>query len=249
MITLKKKPIYKVFLSLRTNVQYRKRLRLLKFKKQKWQKFISLLTRLNNRRKKKFFIYDLNKYVISKFSNSFKRKYKIVLQNKKKVNLFYGSLSKAHLKKQKNILFKKKGSRKNKFDRNLLFVELFETRLDVVLYRSHFVTSVTEARQLILHKNVKVNNKIITKSSYVTTPGDIISIDHNLHKLILKNIYGSHFWPIPPKYLDINYKTFEICFLNKVRNYNIVNLFPFPLNLHHTLKSFFSSSTGRACGC
>ena len=84
MITLKNKPIYKIFLSLRTNVQYRRRLRLLKFKKQKWQKFISLLTRLNSRRRKKFSTYDLNKYVLPKFSSSFKRKYKIILQNKKK---------------------------------------------------------------------------------------------------------------------------------------------------------------------
>ena len=48
-----------------------------------------------------------------------------------------------------------------------IFIELFEQRLDVIIYRSHFVASITEARQLILHKNVKVNNKIVTKNSYI----------------------------------------------------------------------------------
>lgn len=238
MITLKNKPIYKIFLSLRTNVQYRRRLRLLKFKKQKWQKFILLLSRFNSRRKKKFFTYDLNKYTLPKFSTSFKRKYKIILQNKKKVSLFYGLLSKTQLKKQKNILFKKTHLFKNKFNRISIFIELFEQRLDVIIYRSHFTTSITEARQLILHKNVKVNNKIVTKNSYILKSGDLISIDQKLHKLILDNVYNSHFWPIPPKYLDINYKTFEIHFINRVSNYNIANLFPFPLNLHNILRYF-----------
>lgn len=233
MIASRKKPIYKIFLSLRTNVQYRKRLRLLKFKKQKWQKFISLLTRYNQRRKKKFFTYDLNKYVLSRFTSSFKRKYKIILENKKKVNIFYGFLPKIRLKKQKNILIKKKYLFRNKFDRTLIFIELFEKRLDVILYRSHFVRSIAEARQLILHKNVKINNKIVTKNSYFLKPGDLISIHPKLHNLILNNVYNSHFWPLPPKYLNVNYKIFQIYFTDRIINYNLANLFPFLPNFHN----------------
>jgi len=48
------KPLYKKFIRLRVNVQYRKRLQLLKFKKQKWQRLIFFLLRMLNRRKKKF---------------------------------------------------------------------------------------------------------------------------------------------------------------------------------------------------
>lgn len=236
MSVLKNKSIYKKFLTLKTNVQYRKRLLSLKFKKQKWQKFISFLTRFYKRRKKKFFIYDINKNVLPRFSNPFKRKYKTVLQNKKKINLFYGGLLKKQLKKQKYVLAKNKNLFINKFNRNLLFIELFEKRLDVVLYRSHFVPSIIEARQLILHNHVKINQKVINKKAYILKSGDFISINKKLHKLILTNIYESHFWPLPPKYLNVSYKTLEICFTNKIKNSNVSNFFPFWLNIHHILR-------------
>jgi ribosomal 50S subunit-recycling heat shock protein len=77
---------------------------------------------------------------------------------------------------------------------------------EAVFKEKHVSLKTTVAKK---HKNVKVNNKIVTKNSYILKPGDLISIDQKLHKLILNNVYNSHFWPIPPKYLDINYKTFE----------------------------------------
>ena len=70
------KPLYKKFLSLRVNVQYRKRLLLLKFNKKKWEKTINSLKRLQNRRKKNFKIFDLTKIHLPKKYNPFKKKFK-----------------------------------------------------------------------------------------------------------------------------------------------------------------------------
>lgn len=236
MLSLKNKPIYKKFLTLKTNVQYRKRLLSFKFKKQKWQTFISFLIRFYKRRKKKFFIYDMNKDVLPRFSNQFKKKYKTILQNKKKLNLFYGGLLKKQIKKNKFMLAKNKNLYINKFNRNLAFIELFEKRLDVVLYRSHFVPTIIEARQLISHNHIKINKKVINKKSYILKPGDFISINKKLHKPILNNIYKSHFWPLPPKYLNVNYKTLEICFTDKIKSSNLSNVFPSWFNIYHTLR-------------
>jgi small subunit ribosomal protein S4 len=233
------KPLYKKFISLKTNVQYRRRLLLLKFKKQKWQKLIVLLQRLQKRQKKNFKIYDLNRYNLPKIYNSFKLKYKIILQNKKKISLFYGNLLKNYLRKQINLLkCKKKYASKNLINFNTFFLSLIEKRLDVTLYRAHFVSSILAARQLILHKNIKVNDKIVTTYSYELKQGDLISINEKIHPLIYSNICNSHLWPLSPKYLYINYKTFEILFNGKIEFQNLSIFYPFWPNIYYLLRYF-----------
>ena len=98
------RPFYKKFISLRTNVQYRRRLSLLKFKKQKWEKLISYLKRSMNRSRYNFRAYDLNKRNLPRYYNPFKRKYKNILQNKKRISLFYGNLLVKYLKKQVSLV-------------------------------------------------------------------------------------------------------------------------------------------------
>ena len=222
------KPLYKKFISLRANVQYRKRLHLLKFKKKKWQRLIFSLQRMLNRRKKNFKTYDINKYYLPKFYNPFKRKYKSILLGKGKFSLFYGGLSVKFIKKQVNLVVNnKKRMIKNRVKLNQVFLSLMEKRLDIILYRAHFINSVRNARQLILHRHIQVNNRIITNPSYILKEGDIITINTKIQPFIYKNITQAHLWPLPPKYLQINYKTFEIIFTDNIEFQNISNLYPF----------------------
>ena len=102
------KPLYKKFIALRTNVQFRRRLYYLKLKKKKWEKLIAFIDRQRNSRKKNFRSYDLNRYYLPKFYNPFKRRYKSVLHNKKRISLFYGSFLKNYLKKQVNLIVQNK---------------------------------------------------------------------------------------------------------------------------------------------
>ena len=137
------KPLYKNFISLKKNIQNRRRLNLLKFKKQKWEKLISYLKRLQIRRKKNFRMYDINRYFSPRFYNSFKRKYKNIIQTNKKFKLFYGGLLNKYIKKQiKTVLKQKNILLKNHTNLNSFFLSLFEQRLDIILYRSHFALSV-----------------------------------------------------------------------------------------------------------
>ena len=235
MFKLKKrhKPLYKKFIPLRSNVQYRKRLLFLKFKKQKWQQLIFFLQRMQTRRKKNFRLYDLNKYHLPKFFNSFKRKHKLNLQNKKKISLFYGNLLNNYLKKQSNITLKKrKKNLKQLINKNNFLIKLLEQRLDTILYRAHFATSMKNAQQLILHRHIKINNKTITNNSYIVKKGDLITVNEKIHSLIYKNICNSHIWPLPPKYLNINYKTFEIIISESIKFNNFANFFPFWPNIY-----------------
>ena len=116
------------------------------------------------------FLYDfLLKYPQRKKMSE----YKLQLKEQKKLSLFYGGLSKKQLKKY----FLESHNSPGEFSKN--FINLLERRIDVILYRSQFAKNIALARQLITHKKVVVNQKIISIPSYLANPGDIISVPNN----------------------------------------------------------------------
>lgn len=226
------KPKFKSLLRLRENIQNHKKL--LNFRKKKWKNLIFFSTR-KLKWYKKFKSYDQSQYLVSRYSNkgnAYAKNFRNTLNAFKKLSYFYGNLSKKMIKKQLNF------SSKNFFsDLNVPFIELIEKRLDIVLYRAKFVFSIRGARQLISHKKILVNNKIITNKSYLLKKGDLISINNNSTYLIRKNIRHINIWPIPPKYLYINYKTMEII-VGNLKDINFSNLFNFHLNLEKILLDY-----------
>lgn len=54
-------------------------------------------------------------------------------------------------------------------------LQLLETRLDNVVYRLGFATSRKEARQMVLHGHVAVNNRKVTVPSFQVRPGELVS--------------------------------------------------------------------------
>ena len=213
MLLIKKnrfKPLYKQFLNLGENVQNRKKL--LKFKKQKWNKLIFYLKK-KLKWYNKFKPQDQTQYLVTRFPNrwdSYKKgSFRTTLKAYKKFNLFYGGFSKKHMKKfilqTYNKTFKDENS-------NITFLKIFESRLDTVLYRAKFTISIKAARQLIVHGKVFVNGIKIQSPLYKLKPGDHISIDYKISSLIEKGIARSNTWPITPKHLIVNYKTLQIIF-------------------------------------
>jgi ribosomal protein S4 len=212
---------------------------LLKFKKQKWQRLITYLERSQNRRKKKFKLYDLRKHYLPKFYNPFKQKYKSILLNKKKISLFYGNFLEKYLKKQvSSVVVNKKKILKNQINLNSAFLSLIEKRLDVILYRSHFVFSIRNAQQLIIHRHVEINGVKITNPSYQLNQGDIIGVNEKIEPLIYSTIIFSHIWPLPPKYLQINYKTFEILFNGGIELQSMSTQFSFWPDIYLLLRYY-----------
>lgn len=57
-----------------------------------------------------------------------------------------------------------------------VLLQLLESRLDNVVYRMGFASTRPEARQLVTHRTVLVNGKIVNIPSYRVSPGDIIEI-------------------------------------------------------------------------
>ena len=57
-----------------------------------------------------------------------------------------------------------------------VLLQLLERRLDNVIYRSNFSTSLSGARQLVGHKFIKVNGRRVNIPSYQVSEGDEISL-------------------------------------------------------------------------
>jgi len=241
MINKKKyryKPIYKKFVPLKKNVQ--NRAKVLKFKKRKWQFLLSRLTKVSKIRKTNCYykFYDQSVYQIPRYNNFFSKNYKQNLIVKKSFNLFYGSLSRNVLKRNVRTALVKSNRVQNRINSKLFFKELFERRLDVILTRSHFTLSIMNARQLIAHGHVYVNNSCTTNGSMQLKKGDIITFSQKSKKLLNHYLLNSELWPLPPQYLQICYKVFQILLVDDVKLFNGSDTFPMWLNFNDVMESY-----------
>ena len=209
------KSVYKQFLRLRRNIQDRPKL--FKFKRQKWQN-IQQYSKNQLKFYRRFKVRDQFQSSISRFAsrgNSFQRKFRVNLHERKLFNLFYGGLKRKYFKKQIIDSIKTKQYQNQTSDFRHKTLQMFENRLDCVLVRANFCFSFRNAAQLLLHGHVLVNGKTVTNKCYIVKPNDLIEIASNIksRNLIRKNLDRSNFWPIPPKNLVINYRILQILIL------------------------------------
>jgi small subunit ribosomal protein S4 len=104
--------------------------------------------------------------------------YGIQLREKQKIKRQYGLLE-----TQFRNYFTEANRRKGITGDNL--IKILESRLDNVVYRLGFAPSRKSARQLIKHRHIIVNNRLVDIPSYLLSPGDIIKIKEKSKKLDL----------------------------------------------------------------
>lgn len=233
------KPFYKQFLRLRQNVQ--NRAKLFKFKKQKWQRF-QKYSENQLGFYKRFKIKDQFQLSASKFAsrgNSFQKKFRNNLYQRKLFSLFYGGLKKKYLKKSiLRAINIKNYTNFHLVDFRYNALKFFESRLDTVIYRTSFSLSIKEASQLILHGHLLVNGKSVKSKSYILKTNDLIEVAHNLKSraLVKKSLNKSNFWPIPPKHLLVNYQTLQVLFVYS-EDSNLMPVFNHYLNLNSVISN------------
>ena len=105
------------------------------------------------------------------------------LQAKQKMKFYYGNIN----ERQFRNIYLKAMQKKGNTTENL--VGILERRLDTVVYRAKFATTVFSARQLINHEHVKVNGKKVNIPSYLVKAEDTIEIKDKSKKLAM--IVGS----------------------------------------------------------
>lgn len=96
--------------------------------------------------------------------------YGIQLREKQKLRAFYGNIGERQFYK----IYVEAARRKGDTSENL--IGLLESRLDSLLYRFNMCASIFAAKQLISHKHVTVNGKVVNIASYRCSPGDVIEM-------------------------------------------------------------------------
>ncbi|MDF1757727.1 MAG: 30S ribosomal protein S4 [Legionellaceae bacterium] len=101
--------------------------------------------------------------------------YGVQMREKQKIKRFYGVLE-----KQFTLYYKHAAKQKGATGENLMC--FLERRLDNVVYRLGFASTRSEARQLVSHKSIMVNGKLVNIPSYLVSEGDVISIREKAKK-------------------------------------------------------------------
>ena len=87
---------------------------------------------------------------------------------------------------------------------------ILESRLDNTVYKLGWASSHAEARQLVSHGHFTVNGRKVNIPSYLTKPGDVISIAEGSRSSVkFKAIFEANASRPVPKYLEVNNDTFE----------------------------------------
>jgi small subunit ribosomal protein S4 len=122
---------------------------------------------------------EIRNYPPGEHGNSRRAKvseYGIQLREKQKIKRSYGLLE-----TQFKNYFEKAIKQKGITGENL--VKFLESRLDNVVYRLGFASSRKQARQLIKHRHIIVNDHLVDIPSYLLSAGDIVRIKEKSKKL------------------------------------------------------------------
>ena len=161
--------------------------------------------------------------------------YKNCLIEKQKLRFNYGIT-------EKQLLACYKLAKKIQGSTGTLLLELLEARLDCVIYRLGFASTIPFARQLINHGHIFVNQKRVTIPSFRCKNGDNISasktltaqqiIATNLEEQKLKrdlilqrmkrlNLLDSHFNSLLPSHLEVNTNEYTGKYLSPVKRKDV----------------------------
>ena len=145
--------------------------------------------------------------------------YGIQLQAKQKLKAYYGNINERQFRNTYRKALAKKG------DTTENLIALLESRLDTIIYRAKFATTVFSARQMINHGHIRVNKKKVNISSYTVKENDLIEVkDKSKSLTIIEGCLSSKERDVPeyiqydtknktaklvriPKFADIPYPT------------------------------------------
>ena len=139
-------------------------------------------------------------------SNRSQRKvseYGLQLREKQKAKFIYGVLEKPF-----RNYYDRADRMKGQTGSNLMTI--LETRLDNVVFRMGFARTRREARQVVLHKFITVNGKVINIPSYLIKAGDVIEVKEaakNIQRF--KDISEITAGRLVPEWIDVNKESLQ----------------------------------------
>ncbi|MCH5343655.1 MAG: 30S ribosomal protein S4 [Acetatifactor sp.] len=129
--------------------------------------------------------------------------YGLQLREKQKAKFIYGVLEKPF-----RNYYEKADRMKGMTGENLMI--MLETRLDNVVFRMGFARTRREARQVVGHKHVLVNGKLVNIPSYLIKAGDVIEIKENKKSMQrYKDILEVTAGRLVPEWMDVDIESFK----------------------------------------
>ncbi len=168
-------------------------------------------------------VIGLNKKSNRAFSRAGKKvsEYGNQLREKQKAKFIYGVLEKPF----RNNFDKAKKIKTGTTGDNMMI--LLERRLDNVIFRLGYGRTRTEARQIVDHKQILVNGKIVNIPSYLVNAGDVIEVKETKkasqrYKDILEVTEGR----TVPAWLEANHENLS----GKVLEFPTIDMIDVPVN-------------------
>jgi small subunit ribosomal protein S4 len=186
----------------------------LKNLKPKWRFIRYSLLNMNDfygKRKKvlgvKNFICDKEDFRIKPRNSCLKKNYRESLNEIRRIRSFFGFLKINTLKKLVCRYSKSKRSREK------LLINYLESRLDVLVYRMGFASSILESSKYITNGFIKVNDTFVFKRNFQLSSGDKISFKKKKNSDFFSRISNNQ--NKIPSNLEVNFKKLEGIFLRK----------------------------------
>jgi small subunit ribosomal protein S4 len=155
----------------------------------------------------------------------------VQLRAKQKLKGYYGDIS----EKQFRGTYDEAARRKGDTPENL--IGLLESRLDAVVYRSKFVSTIFAARQFVNHGHVKVNGVRVNIASYRVKAGDVIEVKEKSKQLAIVLEAASLAERDVPDYIEVDHNKMKATF-NRVPGLADV---PYPVVMEpHLVIEFYS---------
>lgn len=108
------------------------------------------------------------------------------LLEKQRLRAYYGVMEKQF---KRYVILAKKSSDQT----GHALVKILETRLDNIVYRAGFASSIRQARQMVVHGHILVNGRKVDIPSYLVEVGDIVSLKERSKSIeIFKNNFESN---------------------------------------------------------
>ena len=129
--------------------------------------------------------------------------YGLQLREKQKAKFIYGVLEKPF-----RNYYEKADRMKGMTGENLMV--MLESSLDSVVFRMGFARTRREARQVVDHKHVMVNGKVVNIPSYLVSAGDVIEIKESAKTMQrYKDIAEVTGGRLVPEWMDVDIDNFK----------------------------------------
>ena len=155
----------------------------------------------------------------------------VQLRAKQKLKGYYANIS----ERQFHGIYVEAGRMKGDTGENL--IGLLERRLDTVVYRSKFVSTMFAARQFINHGHVKVNGRRVTVPSFRVKVGDLVEVKEKSKQLALVLEATALAERDVPDYIDVDYTKMTA----KMNRVPVLGDVPYPVMMEpHLVVEYYS---------